>query len=522
MRKAISRSWLIASIFAFLLPVALLAQGSATIFGTVTDASGAVVPGVSITVNNVLTGLVRKAATDETGSFVVSQLPIGTYSVSAESKGFKTAIQDKIQVHVEENRRVNFALEVGAVTESITVEAAGAQVDTREGAIKQVIDADRIVELPLNGRNPIELQYLVAGVGRRTGRGQQQNPSVSMNGARTNGNNYTRDGGDNYDPYFNSPSAFPNPDALQEFTIQTNSYAADRGRNAGIIMSAVTKSGTNEFHGTAFEFLRNEKLNARNFFANNVPPFKRNQYGFAAGGPIVRNKVFIFGDYEWTRVRESRTVTTTVPTMQIRAGDFTELTDVIYDPYSYDAATKTRTPFPGNVIPQGVQDPISKEVATWYPTPQIPDLTSNYVFNPPNNSDVDKWDIRADYNIGASDTMYFRFSYQRQFDPASPALPFPAYDSGGNGSDFEHNGRNMALVWNHIWSPNLITSTRLGWNKMFTERLPVVDKSLNAELGIQGVNQVLAGMGTMNINGYQRSEERRVGKECRSRWSPYH
>ena len=277
---------------AIVLAAVLWAQGTVTIFGTITDSTGAVVPGARVVVRNVQTGLERETRTNEAGGYVVSQLPVGVYTVTAEAAGFKSGVQENIRVQVDENRRVDFRLEVGAVTESITVEAAIAQVETREGTLKEVVDAERIVELPLNGRNAIELQYLVAGVGGRTDRGQQQNPSVSINGSRTNANNYVLDGGDNHDPYFNSPAAFPNPDALQEFSIQTNAYSADRGRNAGIIMSAVTKSGTNQLHGSLFEFLRNEKLNARNFFAVSVPPFKRNQYGGTLGGPIRKNKLF--------------------------------------------------------------------------------------------------------------------------------------------------------------------------------------------------------------------------------------
>src|SRR5512146_1145610 len=207
--------------------------------------------------------------------------------------------------------------------ESVTVQAEATQVETRSGALREVIDSARIVELPLNGRNPLQLQYLVAGSGGVQTAGQEQNDSVSINGSRANSNDYTLDGADNHDPYFNTPSIFPNPDALEEFSLQTSSYAADRGRNAGAIMNAVTRSGTNTLHGTLFEFLRTEKFNARNFFANSTPPFKRNQFGGTVGGPIRRDKTFFFGSFQGTTERSTPGVLNpTVLTAAERKGDW--------------------------------------------------------------------------------------------------------------------------------------------------------------------------------------------------------
>ena len=302
---------------------ALFAQGSVTIYGTVKDASGSVIPGVTVEVANAATGAVRRASSDERGNYIVTQLPIGVYTVSAESAGFKKYVQKDIRVQVDDNRQVNIAFEVGAVTDSITVQAEAVQVDTRAGTLKEVVDSRRIVELPLNGRNPLQLQQLVPGSGGVTGRGQAQNDTYSINGSRSNSNNYVLDGGDNHDPYFNTPAVFPSPDALEEFSIQTNSYSAEFGRNAGALLNAVTKSGTNLFHGTVFEFLRNEKLNARNFFANTVPPFRRNQFGGTLGGPVQRDRTFFFFSYQGTRERsEPGSTTSTPPTAAERNGDF--------------------------------------------------------------------------------------------------------------------------------------------------------------------------------------------------------
>ncbi len=445
MKAQLSRRTPLLFLFALLLPAALMAQGTVTIFGTVTDSTGAVVPGAKVTVNNVLTGLTRETTTNEAGNYVVSQLPVGVYSVTVEAEGFKTAVQDDIRVQVDENRRVDLALEVGAVTESITVEAAVAQVETREGAIKEVIDAERIVELPLNGRNPIELQYLVAGVGRRTGRGQAQNPSVSINGTRTNANNYTLDGGDNHDPYFNSPAAFPNPDALQEFSIQTNSYAADKGRNAGIIMNAVTKSGTNEFHGTAFEFLRNEKLNARNFFANDVPPFKRNQYGGTFGGPIVRDKLFFFGSYQGTRERSAPgSVTATVLTEAQRGGDFSGLSKTIKDP-------TTGQPFPGNVIPSDrLSQPALNFLDAFIPLPNRgEDL---YTFASQQLINDEQVITKVDYNVSDANRLYGRLFYNYNYTEQAVGN-IPGFLAG-----IDYRNWNIVVNDTHVFTPTLLNS----------------------------------------------------------------
>ncbi|MBM3759678.1 MAG: hypothetical protein FJW36_05470 [Acidobacteria bacterium] len=225
------------------------AQGTATIYGTITDSSGSAVPATSVSITQVSTRQSRTTLANERGDYIVTQLPIGTYTVTAERQGFKKFLQQGIRLQVDENRQVAITLQLGDVAESVTIEANAAQVETRSGTLKEVIDSKRIVELPLNGRNALDLQRLVPGAGAVAGRGQGQNDTISINGSRQNGNNYVLDGGDNHDPYFNSPSVFPPPDALEEFSINTNAYSAEYGRNAGALMNAVTRSGTNQWHG---------------------------------------------------------------------------------------------------------------------------------------------------------------------------------------------------------------------------------------------------------------------------------
>ncbi|MBM3783850.1 MAG: carboxypeptidase regulatory-like domain-containing protein [Acidobacteria bacterium] len=390
--------------FLWIFSLCAAAQNTATISGTVTDAGGAVVPGVRVSVLQADTGFSREAVSDGGGGFLFVQLPVGTFTLRATANGFKEYTQSGIPLQVSDNRRVDVALQIGQVTERIEVQAQAAQVETRTGTISEVIDQRRIADLPLNGRNPVQLQLLVAGVGRRGGRDQQQNETVSINGSAFRGNNYALDGGDNQDPFFNTPAPFPNPDALQEFSIETNGYGAEKGRNAGAFVSAVTKSGTNQYHGSAFEYLRNEKLNARDFFANGVPPFKRHQYGGTMGGPIRRDKLFFFGSYQGTGERSAPSVTTTlVPSPAMRRGDFSSLLPrVVRDPNGGN--------FPGNVIPASrVYAPSTKFLDTFIPLPNRPDGLLSFASN--QSIDDEQLVGKVDHQWNAAHRLSYRLLY---------------------------------------------------------------------------------------------------------------
>src|SRR5688572_26830691 len=386
-----------------LTPVAAAAQGSVTIFGSVADGSGAAAPGTRITATNVQTGSERVAVSDTSGNFVISSLPVGTYTVKAELAGFKTFVQEQIQVQVDENRRVNIVLELGPVAESVTVAGEQAQVDTRTGTLREVVDSQRIVELPLNGRNPLQLQLLVAGAGGRAAQGQAQNESVSINGSRTNSNNYALDGADNHDPYFNTPSIFPSPDALEEFSLQTSSYSADKGRNAGALMNAVTKSGTNDLHGTAFEFMRDEALNARNFFSDTVPPFERHQFGGTAGGPLRRDRTFFFASYQRTTQKSAPgSVTATVPTDAQRRGDFSASAAPLRDPRGGT--------FAGNVIPPGRIHPASQRCLEAF-VPQSNRPGGLLTFASEETMTDDQVIVKADHHLTSANQLSGRILY---------------------------------------------------------------------------------------------------------------
>ena len=438
----------------------LWGQGSVTIFGTITDSTGAVLPNIAVTVTNTQTGAVRQTVSTAAGTYVVSQLPVGTYSVRVEASGFKTFVQDNIRAQVDENRQVNIQMTLGGVTESIEVQGEITQVETRSGAVREVVDSARIVELPLNGRNAIELQYMVPGTGGRAAADQAQNQSVSINGTRTNSNNYSLDGGDNHDPYFNTPSVFPNPDALEEFSVQTSSYGADKGRNAGAFVNAVTRSGTNVLHGTLFEFLRNEKLNARNFFANNVPPFKRSQFGGTIGGPVVKDKTFFFFTYQRTAERSTPgSVTSTVLTEPQRKGDFTGLNKVLKDPLGGN--------IPNNIIPASrLYAPSVKFLDAFVPLPNRPQGLLTFASG--QTRDNDQYVGKADHRLSNADQISGRLLYSFD-DFAQETGNVPGFLAG-----IKYWNWNAAATETHIFSPTVLNSFTFSFDKIDRRQLPIV------------------------------------------------
>ena len=444
----------------FLLTSSAFAQGTVTIYGTVSDKSGAMVPGAEVTVTNTLTGAARSTISNKTGGYVASQLPVGIYQVRVQLQGFKSAVQDRIPVQVDENRQVNLVLEVGDLTESVVVAAEVTQVELRSGSLRDVVDSQRIVALPLNGRNPLQLTRLVAGSGGVAARDQGQNETVSINGARTNSNNYQLDGADNHDPYFNSPAVFPNPDALDEFSLQTSSYGADRGRNAGAFMTAVTKSGTNEFHGTLFGYFRDASLNAKNFFSTTVPPFKRNQYGATLGGPILSNRTFFFASFQGTNETSAPgAVTATVPTEAQRSGDFSASKITLRDPRGGT--------FPGNIIPADRLNAASQKfLEALVPLPNLP----NGLLSTESEQAVDDYQflVKLDHRFSNANTISARVLRNKSTnEEATGNLP-------GFFASIDYQNWNVAVTDTHVFSPSVVNTLVFAYNKIDRRQIPVV------------------------------------------------
>ena len=482
---------------------------TARISGSVTDSTGAVIPGVDVIVTHIQTNRQFATQTSPEGRYVAPNLQLGDYEVAVEAEGFKRSVRTGVNLEVREAAIVDVVLEVGQVTESVSVLADAPLLTTVEASQGEVISNKQIVDFPLNGRSYIKLALLSTGA-MMTDTGRRS--SFSASGMRPSQNNVMLDGIDNNNLQSatharRSDATAISIDAVQEFKVETNSFSAEYGKSAGGVVNVVMKSGTNEVHGTVFGFLRNEVFDAKNFFDDPDsprPPFKRSQFGFSAGGPIVKNRTFIFGDYEGTRIRESRTVNNTIPTALMRQGDFTEIADTIYDPDSLSElnGTFTREPYAGNIIPLSMIDPVSAQAKDWYPDPKNDRLTQNYLFNPPSEENRNRGDVRVDHVFSAKDNIFYRYSHDTRFIPASPNLPPPAIGGAGStGGSFTHAGQNTGLAWNHVFTPTILTSTRLGWNNTDTQLAPLVDYNANAQLGIEGVDQSQPGAPLFNISG---------------------
>lgn len=495
-----------------LLSLPLLAQ-TGQISGRVMDASGAAVQSASVVVRSETTGLERRVQTGEAGLYALPLLNADRYTLTASRTGFRSEIRSGVHLEVDQRAELNFTLEVGAVTESVEVTAAVSRLNTIEASQGQVVDNKRIVEMPLNGRNYIDLALMSGGAVQTPGNSRVG--GFSAGGQRATQNNYLLDGIDNNQVELaaagrRAEMVAPSIDALQEFKVQTNSYAAEFGRGMGGVVNVSLKNGTNDIHGSAFEFLRNEVFDARNFFTppnTRKPPFKRNQYGLSLGGPVWipklyngRNRTFFFGDFESTRVRETSTVQSTLPTMRMRQGDFGEL------PSTRRATDPTNgQPFANGIIPASRFDPVAAKLINLYPAPQNSGIGNNFINLPPVIEDVDKWDVRVDQNLSSNDNLFFRFSSQYVNMPDTPALPAPAF--GGSNFDSFTQGYNTGIGWNHVFTPNVIGTMRIGWNyTSFARDNPASAKgrNFNREFGIPGATVDTDGMFTMmTITGYR-------------------
>ncbi len=328
-----------------------------TIIGRVTDSSGAVIPGATVTLTNTGTKLTRVVVSDTNGEYAAPSLTTGDYTVSAEISGFKTVTVSNVALGVDQHLRIDVKLEVGALTESVTIQAESPLVQTSSSELGTTVSNEQIEALPLNGRNFVSLTRTVPGVLRGIpganidGAGSlawRASASFSANGQRARDNNFMLDGVDNNETWLQTVVIFPSVDALDEFKLQTSTYSAEFGRSLGGVVNLQIKSGTNQFRGSAFEFLRNDAFDANNFFNNRAgrakPDFKQNQFGGTFGGPVFREKTFFFGSYQGHRETQGQTALSTVPTMKMRSGDFSELTRPIYDPPTRSAVRGQRDP----------------------------------------------------------------------------------------------------------------------------------------------------------------------------------
>ncbi|MDQ1472302.1 MAG: hypothetical protein QOJ99_3782, partial [Bryobacterales bacterium] len=435
---------------------AQLDTGSITV--TVRDSSGLAIPAASLSLRNELTGGdVRHAVSSEQGTYTFPVVPSGSYALLIEHPGFKSLRQSGIYVQVNEQLSVNASLQVGEVSEQVVVTDAAPLVEATSGVIRETIDRVRVSELPLNGRNVLQLQVLIPGSVSAGSLDQGAgSPGYAVNGGIGGSNFYSLDGSEYQDSYFNAPLPFPNPDAIQEFTIQTNSYSAEFGRNRGASINAVTKSGTNSWHGGAFEFVRNDIFDARPFFSVGLPAFKRNQFGAQFGGPVRKNRTFFFVAWQGTHERGTPTTSNApVLTSQMRAGDFSQLSRKITDPQNGGL------PFTGNIIPPSrLSAPAVNFLNKFVPLPNLG--TNTYVTPQPAPKDSNQYLGRLDHEFSATDRMYARYIFNDDF------LFSPAGNLANWGINQNFKRQGIVVGETHLFSPNLINTVSFAFNRVYS------------------------------------------------------
>jgi outer membrane receptor protein involved in Fe transport len=506
--------------------IALGQAVTGSIVGNVADAGGAAVAGAKITITETNTGIARTTTTNEDGGYVMPYLPPGTYRIEVEKAGFKRFAGSDVQISTGQHLRVNATLEVGQITETTEVTGAAPLLQTENADVNQAFEAKKIQELPINGRNFQSLIALVPGVVPPSSTiGVFDNPQGTLffqvNGQNNSANNFQIDGVDNNEPLLGLVVQIPPAEAIQQFSVSTSNYDAEFGRAVGAVINVTTRPGTNEFHGSLYEFHNNSAFKARNFFNLNrspdgkirVPNAIKNQFGGTFGGPIIKNRTFFFGDYQGQYQRLGRTsVLQTVPTQAFREGDFSALPAgvVIYDPAS-STNPNGRTAFAGNRIPAGRISPVTLNILKLLPLPNLPGLTNNYL--PPAipfQLDTHSFDVRVDHQFSDKTNFFAKYNYF-QSSMSDPGIfgdaAGPTADGGGN-SLAEGRGRNQVVTLNltRTFNPSLTTEARFGFTRYFIDaKGPGLDRDLSQEVGITGSNEAgpaHKGLAIIDIEGY--------------------
>ena len=456
-----NRLWLVLGV-----SVCLYAQ-SAQITGLVTDPSGTAVPGAAVTVTNVDTGIRHEVTTSDQGYYTVLYLNPGNYQIRVQKEGFKVVERQAIALNVAQIARIDVSLQLGEIAESVTVLSEAPLLATETGTVGQVIGNKKILDLPLNGRDFTQLATLVPGAISRGTNSSLDAPSLSVNGARSGRTVFMIDGGSVSSQYFDVASITPSIDAIQEFSVQSNSFSAENGQGMAVIAVAL-KSGTNQLHGSTFEFLRNQVLDARNFFSTSStrPPVKQNQFGVNLGGPVWlpkvyngRDRTFFFADYEGGRVRRSSQFNTLVPTSAMTAGDFSGRA-AINDPATTRpdparAGGFIRDPFPANRIPSDRLSPQSAYFLQFYP--QSNTAAGTFAFAPGRSNDTDKFDVRIDHRFSNADSLSSSYSMNQT------GTYTPGQFEANGGVTLSVRKQRWGLSETHSITPATINEFRLGY-----------------------------------------------------------
>jgi len=493
-----------AALVAGLWPRSVEAQAvTGTILGTVTDASGAVLPGVTVTVTNQDTAFNRTVVSDQLGEYTAPSLPTGTYTVEGELSGFKTMSLSNIRLGVDQRVRIDLRLEVGDIAETVTIEASTPLVQASSSELGTTVDEEQIKTLPLNGRNFVSLTRTVPGILRGNpgsnidGAGSlawRASASFSANGQRARDNNYMLDGVDNNETWLQTVVLFPSVDALDEFKMQTSTYSAEFGRSLGGIVNLQIKSGTNAYRGSLYEFHRNDSLDANNFFNNRAgrpkPPFTQNQFGGTFGGPIFQDRTFFFGDYQGSRIVQGQTRLSTVPSELMRQGNFSEINRVIYDPL-------TGQPFPGNIVPQDRWDPAARNILEQlYPASNTAGRIGttgqpidNYLITPDLEREDDQFDVKVDHNVSSSNRFFARYSWAQTHRFLPPNLPHGDAGATFGAGDGNIDAQGFAFNDTHTFNDRWLNEFRFGWTSIKFNMTSIdYGENLADRVGIPGIN----------------------------------
>jgi hypothetical protein len=503
---------LVFEIVAFLVianaPAARAQVAGATIAGVVKDQAGAGVPGATITVTDVGTNRQRVVISSREGIYAAAGLTPGVYQVDVELAGFKPLRRTGIQLETGETAQLDVDLEIGDVRERVTVTADAPVLRTATASLGAVVDHEQVVQLPLNGRSFILLASLAPGVAMPA-----SSPLPRINGGRPRTNEYLFDGISVLQPEPGQVAFFPVIDAIQEFKIESNSPPAEFGRFNGGVVNLTTKSGANAFHGDGFEFLRNDALNARNYFQSTIPAkptYQRNQFGGTLGGPLVKDRTFFFVDYQGQRQAIGRTQISVVPTLLQRQGIFTEpiggRLPAIFDPASAPGAG--RTAFANNTIPANRIDPIALALLQRYPLPTSPGTSNNYSRTGNEIDDQDQWDARLDHRFSTRDQAFGRLSYFRDgFVPVTPLPDGSGSISGTLGGPQDTTAWSFASNYQRVFSTNLLNEVRVGdTRRTVTRTAAQLTSAAGAALSIPGIPSTAMfpnTLPTFSIAGYQ-------------------
>jgi hypothetical protein len=491
------------------LPSALFGQmNTGEITGSITDPSGAFVPQATIAALEVATQQKHTATSNSAGQYLLPQLPLGEYELTVEAQGFKQAVQNSVVLHVGNNIRQDISLELGDERQSVTVEAMAGLMQVESAGIKDVIENQQIVDLPLKDRELLELAILSPGVvnppgGTRGDSLQQTGKLINVLGNRTGHNLFLVDGVSVTDEYFNNVALSPSPDATREFNMDLADYSAEFGGKSGGVVNVVTRSGTNGFHGSLYEFLRNNVFDARNYFAPpNVPaPFRENQFGAAVGGPIIKNKTFFFVNYDGQRVRDSLSQLFSVPTAAQRAGNLGGLSPV-HDPINKAPITDNNLNNDANYNTNNPSTQAALALLNLLPLPNSSGNTNNLRSIGQEKIDANQYDARLDHLISAADTTFVRASVldANELDPFGSSVLNEAL-LPGFGRILKTHTVNLALGETHIFSPNVVNEFRFGWLRVSGgQKDPNVGNPFAATYGLNGTTTNPADMGYPQVN----------------------